>query len=417
MLVFSVFTLNAQAQKSKKKKNASTEMQDAISKLSLNTFKYRSIGPALTSGRIADFAVNPDNISEFYVAAAAGGVWKTTNAGITFKPIFDNEGSYSIGCITMDPNNHNVIWVGTGENNNQRSVSFGDGVYKSEDGGDSWKNVGLKSSEHIGMITIDPNNSDIVYVAAYGPVWSVGGERGIYKTIDGGVNWERILHVSDMTGFNEIHMDPRDNKVLYATAHQRIRKQWTYLGGGPESGIYKSTDGGTSWNKINRGLPSGDKGRIGMAISPANPEIIYAVVEAQEGKGGFYKSTNRGASWQKMNNVSTSGNYSGYLSFFTRLSGSTPSERMRINSSGNVGIGNTDPGEKLSVSGADSGTTISSSGVTLNIGNTDTTANNIASISFGNSGSGNSWSRLGVVYTNRTGGAESQGVHQLGGIH
>lgn len=295
------------AQRKNKKKNTQTE--DAISKLSLNTFKYRSIGPALTSGRIADLAVNPKNISEFYVAAAAGGVWKTTNAGITFKPIFDNEGSYSIGCITMDPNNHNVIWVGTGENNNQRSVSFGDGVYKSIDGGESWTNVGLKSSEHIGMITVDPNNSDVVYVAAYGPVWSIGGERGIYKTTDGGKNWERILHVSDMTGFNEIHMDPRDNQVLYATAHQRIRKQWTYLGGGPESGIYKSTDAGANWNKINKGLPSGDKGRIGMAISPANPEIIYAVVEAQRGKGGFYRTTNRGASWQKMNSYSTSGNY------------------------------------------------------------------------------------------------------------
>ena len=309
VLIFGFSTLNTQAQKNKKKKKTSTETQDAISKLSLNTFKYRSIGPALTSGRIADFAVNPNNSSEFYVAAAAGGVWKTTNAGITFKPVFEKEGSYSIGCITMDPNNHNVIWVGTGENNNQRSVSFGDGVYKTEDGGDSWTNVGLKTSEHIGMITVDPNNSNVVYVAAYGPVWSVGGERGIYKTTDGGKSWDRILFVSDYTGFNEIHMDPRDNQVLYATAHQRIRKQWTYLGGGPESGIYKSTDGGKNWKTINKGLPSGDKGRIGMAISPANPEIIYAVVEAQKGQGGFYKSTNRGASWQKMNSVTTSGNY------------------------------------------------------------------------------------------------------------
>lgn len=309
VLVFSLVTLNTQAQKSKKNKKAETETQDALSKLSLNTFKFRSIGPALTSGRIADLAVNPENSSEFYVAAAAGGVWKTTNAGITFNSVFDNEGSYSIGCITMDPTNHNVIWVGTGENNNQRSVSFGDGVYKSIDGGETWTNLGLKSSEHIGMITVDPNNPDVVYVAAYGPVWSSGGERGIYKTNDGGKTWERILFVSDFTGFNEIHLDPRDSKVLYATAHQRIRKQWTYLGGGPESGIYKSTDAGKTWNTINKGLPTGDKGRIGMAISPANPEIIYAVVEAQEGKGGFYKSTNRGASWQKMNSVSTSGNY------------------------------------------------------------------------------------------------------------
>jgi len=196
VLVFSLVTLNTQAQKSKKNKKAETETQDALSKLSLNTFKFRSIGPALTSGRIADLAVNPENSSEFYVAAAAGGVWKTTNAGITFNSVFDNEGSYSIGCITMDPTNHNVIWVGTGENNNQRSVSFGDGVYKSIDGGETWTNLGLKSSEHIGMITVDPNNPDVVYVAAYGPVWSSGGERGIYKTNDGGKTWERILFVS-----------------------------------------------------------------------------------------------------------------------------------------------------------------------------------------------------------------------------
>lgn len=309
VVVFSLFALNGNAQKKNKNEKTPTESKDALSKLSLNIFKYRSIGPALTSGRIADLAVNPNNSSEFYVAAAAGGVWKTTNAGISFKPIFENEGSYSIGCITMDPNNPNVIWVGTGENNNQRSVSYGDGVYKSEDGGETWTNVGLKNSEHIGMIAIDPNNSDVVYVAAYGPVWSAGGDRGIYKTTDGGKSWKQILSVSENTGFNEIHMDPRDPKVLYATAHQRMRKQWTYLGGGPESGIYKSTDGGETWKTINKGLPAGDKGRIGMAISPANSEIIYAVVEAQEGKGGFYKSTNRGASWQKMNSITTSGNY------------------------------------------------------------------------------------------------------------
>jgi photosystem II stability/assembly factor-like uncharacterized protein len=209
----------------------------------------------------------------------------------------------------MDPCNHNVIWVGTGENNNQRSVSYGDGLYKSVDGGASWKKVGLGKSEHIGMITIDPRNTDVVYVAAYGPLWSAGGDRGIYKTSDGGDTWGKILEVSENTGFNEIHMDPRDPDVLYATAHQRRRRQWTYLGGGPESGIYKSTDAGKTWNKINKGLPGGDLGRIGMAISPANPEIMYAVVEAQERKGGFYRSTNRGASWEKMSSTVSSGNY------------------------------------------------------------------------------------------------------------
>ncbi|MDX2414295.1 MAG: hypothetical protein QNK33_03810, partial [Bacteroidales bacterium] len=298
-----------QAQKKNKKSKAATAVKDPLADVSLGSFKFREIGPALTSGRISDIAVNPDNHKEFFVAAAAGGVWKTTNGGVTFKAVFENQGSYSIGCLAIDPNNHNVIWVGTGENNNQRSVSYGDGLYKSIDGGSSWKNVGLKDSEHIGMVKIHPENSDIVYVAAYGPVWSAGGDRGIYKTTDGGQTWSLILGVSEHTGFNEIHMDPRNPDVLYATAHQRRRRQWTYLGGGPESGIYKSTDAGLNWIKINKGLPGGDKGRIGMAISPVNPELIYAVVEAQSGKGGFYRSTNRGASWQRMSSSVSSGNY------------------------------------------------------------------------------------------------------------
>jgi photosystem II stability/assembly factor-like uncharacterized protein len=297
------------SQRKKSEKEDANTTNDPLKGFSLSSLKFRSIGPALTSGRIADIAVNPSNPSEFYVGAAAGGVWKTTNAGTTFTPIFDGQGSYSIGTVEIDPNNHSVIWVGTGENNNQRSVSYGDGVYKSEDGGSSWKNVGLKKSEHIGMIAIDPRNSDVVYVAAYGPVWSAGGDRGVYKTTDGGDTWDKVLEISEHTGINEIHFDPRNPDVLYATAHQRRRRQWTYLGGGPESGIYRSTDAGKNWEKINNGLPGGDKGRIGMAISPADPEVLYAVVEAQAGQGGFYRSTNRGASWQKMSGTSTSGNY------------------------------------------------------------------------------------------------------------
>ncbi len=197
LLALFVAMPNAQAQKKKKEKGEKEEKaKDPLADVSLSSFKFRAIGPALTSGRIADLAVNPENISEFYVAAAAGGVWKTTNSGLTFDPIFENEGSYSIGCVTIDPNNSNVVWVGTGENNNQRSVSYGDGVYKSVDGGKSWKNVGLKESEHIGMIIIDPRCSETVYVAAYGPVWSAGGDRGVYKTTDGGENWEKVLDIS-----------------------------------------------------------------------------------------------------------------------------------------------------------------------------------------------------------------------------
>ena len=305
-----LFSTDSFAQRNKKKKDKdAVESNDPLNDIGLSALKFRSIGPALTSGRIADLAINPDNPSEFYVAAAAGGVWKTTNAGTTFKPIFENQGSYSIGALAMDPNNSNVIWVGTGENNNQRSVSYGDGLYKSIDGGASFKNVGLEKSEHIGMIKVDPRNSEVVYVAATGPLWSSGGDRGLYKTIDGGKTWNNILEISENTGINEVHFDPRNPDVLYATAHQRRRRQWTYLGGGPESGIYKSTDAGANWEKVNKGLPGVDKGRIGMAISPANPEILYAVVEAQNGKGGFYKSTNRAASWQKMSNTSSSGNY------------------------------------------------------------------------------------------------------------
>lgn len=275
----------------------------------LGTFSFRNLGPALTSGRIADFAVNPEDRAEYYVAVASGGVWKTTNAGSTYKPIFDSQGSYSIGCVTMDPNNSNVIWVGTGENNNQRSVAYGDGVYRSRDGGKSWKNMGLKTSEHIGMITVDPRNSNVVYVAAYGPLWSAGGERGVYKTTDGGENWELILEVSEHTGFNEIHLDPRNPDILYATAHQRRRHVWTYISGGPESAIYKSEDGGANWRKLKSGLPSGDVGRIGMAVSPADPDVLYAIIEAASESGGFFRSTDRGESWSKMNSLSTSGNY------------------------------------------------------------------------------------------------------------
>ena len=272
--------------------------------------KFRSIGPALVSGRIVDLAVNPKNTSEYYVASANGGVWKTTNAGVTYTPVFENEASFSIGCVAIDPTNTNVVWVGSGENNNQRVVGYGDGVYKSEDGGKTWKNVGLKNSEHIGKIAIDPNNTDIVYVAAYGPLWSSGGERGIYKTTDGGKTWKAVLIVSENTGFNEVMIDPGNSNILYAAAHQRQRKVFTYIGGGPESAVYKSTDAGATWNKIMKGLPADvDLGRIGLAMSPVNPDYLYAIVEASGDKGGVFASTDRGASWEKRSNYFTAGNY------------------------------------------------------------------------------------------------------------
>ncbi len=270
--------------------------------LSQETFaglKLRGVGPALMSGRVGDFAVNPGDRANYYVAVCSGGVWKTVNAGVTWTPIFDGQGSYSIGCLALDPHNGNVLWVGTGENNSQRSVGYGDGVYKSIDGGKSWQHMGLKDSEHIGQIVVDPRDSDVVYVAAQGPLWRAGGDRGLYKTTDGGVTWQQVLSISDDTGVSEVLLDPRDPDVVYAVAYQRRRRQWTLINGGPESGIHKSTDGGATWVELEQGLPKGDMGRIGMAMAASNPDVLYAVVEAANDEGGFFRSTDRGASWQQ----------------------------------------------------------------------------------------------------------------------
>ncbi|MFQ5461563.1 MAG: WD40/YVTN/BNR-like repeat-containing protein [Phycisphaerae bacterium] len=277
------------------------EKKGGMSAGTFSGLKFRSVGPALMSGRICDFAVVPDDPSEYYVAVCSGGVWKTTDHGTTYKPIFDGEGSYSIGCVTIDPNNKHVVWVGTGENNSQRSVSFGDGVYRSRDGGKSWKNMGLKESEHIGMIVVDPRDSNTVYVAAQGPLWRAGGDRGLYKTTDGGESWVRVLHISDDTGVNEVHIDPRDPDVLYASAYQRRRRVWTLINGGPESDIYKSEDAGKTWRKLSSGIPGVDKGRIGLCVSPADPDVVYAIIEAANDKGGFFRSTDRGETWEKRN--------------------------------------------------------------------------------------------------------------------
>lgn len=289
-------------------KKKSNEKNTTYNNALFNAFKFRSIGPAFTAGRISDLAVVP-NSSTYYIAVASGGVWKTTNWGNTYSPIFDNQGSYSIGCITIDPSNPNIVWVGTGENNNQRSVAYGDGVYKSEDGGKTWENMGLKNSEHISKIIVHPNNSNIVYVASYGPLWSKGGERGVYKSEDGGKTWTEILSIDEHTGIADLVIDPNNPDVLYASAHQRRRHVFTYIGGGPSSGLHKSENGGKTWKKISAGLPSSDIGRIGLAISPVNSTIVYAIVEAANKEGGFYKSTNYGVSWNKMSKYSTSGNY------------------------------------------------------------------------------------------------------------
>jgi photosystem II stability/assembly factor-like uncharacterized protein len=271
--------------------------------------ELRGIGPALTSGRIVDIAVDPTDKKRWFLAAASGGVWKTENGGITFTPVFDGEASYSIGCVTIDPTNPHVVWVGTGENNAQRSVGYGDGVYKSEDGGKSWKNVGLKASEHVGKILVHPKDPRIVYVAAQGPLWSKGGDRGLYRTTDGGATWKAVLTVSENTGVTDVVMDPRDPDVLIAAAWQRRRHVFTLIDGGPESAIYKSTDGGESWRKVSSGLPKEDLGRIGLAIAPTDPDTVYALVEAAAaGKaGGTFRSTNRGESWEKRSDYAPGG--------------------------------------------------------------------------------------------------------------
>jgi photosystem II stability/assembly factor-like uncharacterized protein len=277
----------------------SDKSKDPMSAETFTGLKFRSLGPAVTSGRVADIAVDPRNRSRYFVAAASGGVWKTVNAGTTWEPVFDGESSYSIGCVVIDPNNPFVLWVGTGEYNSQRSVSYGDGVYRSEDGGKSWQNMGLKSSEHIGRILVDPRNSSVVFVAAQGPLWGPGGDRGLYKTTDAGKTWTSVLNISENTGVSDIVMDTRNPDVMFAASYQRRRHVWTLIDGGPESAIYKSTDGGATWKKLAGGLPDGDVGRIGLAISPVNPDLIYAVIELPNSKGGFYRSTDRGGSWEK----------------------------------------------------------------------------------------------------------------------
>ena len=278
-----------------------------------NGLHFRSIGPAFTSGRVIGFAVDPKNPAHYFVAVASGGVWKTINAGNTWTPVFDNEGSYSIGAIVLDPKNPLVVWVGTGENNSQRSVSYGNGVYKSEDGGRSWKNVGLKTSEHIGRIAIDPKDSNIVYVASQGPLWGPGGERGLFKTTDGGKTWKNILNISENTGVTDVVIDPNDPNTLYCASYQRRRHMWTLINGGPESAIYKSTDAGATWNKLRAGLPTVELGRIGLAISPVDSNVIYATIEAADRKGGIFRSSDRGGSWDRRNEFDSTAMYYAHI--------------------------------------------------------------------------------------------------------
>ena len=294
----------------KKKDKGSAEKEEETPKLSSETFsglKLRGIGPALMSGRISDIAIHPKDQSVWYVAVGSGGVWKTTNAGTSWSAVFDEQTSYSIGCLAIDPAHPETVWVGTGENVGGRHVGYGDGVYKSTDGGKKWEQMGLEASEHIGSIVIDPRDSDIVYVAAQGPLWSTGGDRGLFQSTDGGATWEKLLGDDESTGVNEVIQDPTRPDTLYAATHQRIRNVAALINGGPETGIHKSTDGGKTWRELVNGLPKEDMGRIGLAISHQDPDVIYATIELARRKGGFYRSFDGGESWSKQNDYISGG--------------------------------------------------------------------------------------------------------------
>src|SRR5688500_395937 len=256
----------------------------------LKGLEFRSIGPTLTTGRIQDIEIDPRNPSVWYVAAAFGGLWKTENRGITFAPIFDSGGAFNLCCVVVDPKDSNIVWLGTGENTSQRSAHFGDGVYKSTDAGKTWKRVGLEASEHIGKILIDPRKTSVVYVAAQGPLFSPGGERGLYKTVDGGETWTAILTISPDTGISDIVFDPKNPDVIYASAYQRRRAVGQMIGGGPEGGIYKTVNAGKTWTKLTRGLPAGDMGRVGLAVDPKKGSTVFALVDAKRPESGFFRS-------------------------------------------------------------------------------------------------------------------------------
>jgi photosystem II stability/assembly factor-like uncharacterized protein len=267
---------------------------------------FREIGPAYPSGRISEFAVHPKSSAHWIVATSSGGLWETRNAGTSWASLFDQQPSYAIGAIALDPADPLTLWVGTGENNAQRSVAAGDGVYRSRDGGRSWSQLGLEKSAHIGRIWVNPSDGDHVLVAAQGPLWSSGGERGLYRTLDAGDSWERILHIDDDTGVNDMMIDPRDPDVIVAASYQRRRHVWTMINGGPGSAIHRSDDGGASWTRVSSGLPKGLMGRIGLAEAPSVPGRLYAIIEAADDERGVYRSDDFGQNWTKQSDYSPS---------------------------------------------------------------------------------------------------------------
>ena len=296
LLFFLLFSFNNSfSQKNKKDSKNESSLYSGL--------KFRSVGPAFMSGRIAEIAINPENENEWYVAVGSGGAWKTVNAGTTWEPLTDNQSFYSTGSITIDPNNTSTIWLGTGENVGGRHVGIGKGVFVTKDGGKTWKNKGLNNSEHISKIIVNKKDSNIVFVASQGPLWSSGGERGLYKSIDGGSNWNLVLSVNEWTGVTDVVVDPRDENIMYAATWQRHRNVAAYMGGGVGTKLFKSTDGGDSWRQLKTGLPTGKLGKIGLAISEINPDVLYAAIELDRRKGAVYRSSNGGESWKKMSDT------------------------------------------------------------------------------------------------------------------
>lgn len=269
----------------------------------LNGLRWRSIGPARPGGRVTSLAVLESNPAVIYVATASGGVWRTTNLGTTWDPLFDHAGAASIGDVAIARSDPDTVWVATGEPDNRQSSSWGDGVYKSVDGGLTWQHMGLRETRHIGRVAVHPTNPDTVFVAALGHLWGPNDERGVFRSIDGGRTWQRVLFVDRDTGANDLVIDPANPNVLIAGMYQRRRTPWGFNGGGPGGGVYRSTDGGTSWSRVSRGLPTGDIGRIGLERYENDSAVLYARIEAPTPHGGLYRSRDRGESWEQMSRV------------------------------------------------------------------------------------------------------------------
>ncbi len=278
--------------------------QQPLTTEAMEAFQPRSIGPAVTGGRVHDVTAEPGNPSVLWVASASGGLWKSENRGQTWTNVFDDQAVSTGGDVALAPSNPDIVYYGTGEQNNRQSTSYGNGVYRSDDGGESWRHLGLEETRHIGKVEIHPSDPDVAYVAALGNLWAPSQERGVFRTTDGGETWEKVLFVDEHTGAVDLVMDPSDPDVLYAATYQRLRRAWGFNGGGPGSGIHKTTDGGETWTELTGGIPGEDKGRIGLAIAESNPRVLNALIEyADDDLTGTYRSEDGGASWERVSDM------------------------------------------------------------------------------------------------------------------